>query len=195
MAQSITQHDSYRFQHICCLVSRDIKSKKIVKIKLNPEGSGASAYDEFVTYNGQDAAAPCGLGFGPGGLCFSDLHGETDENTGRPIGGIDCVKTEKRLASASKKGILLAQPETYEMVESNIYFPLSSVNRQCFRKSRENITSPVVGKGVFYTLVVDGPEQKNAAWSFLELEAEFGQIRDYLAFGYGEVDLLNERTG
>ncbi|MFC2050439.1 PQQ-dependent sugar dehydrogenase, partial [Chloroflexota bacterium] len=31
---------------------RDIKGKKIVKMKLNPDGSGVSAYDEFVTYIG-----------------------------------------------------------------------------------------------------------------------------------------------
>jgi hypothetical protein len=96
-------------QHICCLVSRDIKGKKIVKIKLNPEGSGAFAYDEFVTYIGQDAPAPCGLGFGPGGLYFSDLHGEPDESTGRPISSIYRVKAKKRLAAATKKGIVGTQ--------------------------------------------------------------------------------------
>jgi uncharacterized protein (DUF427 family) len=69
------------------------------------------------------------------------------------------------------------------------------VNWQYFRKSGESITSPVIGEGVFYTLVVDGPEQKNAAWSFPQPKAEFVQIRDYVAFGYGEVDLLTERTG
>jgi len=174
---------------------RDIKGKKIVKMKLNPEGSGAFTYDEFVTYIGQDAAAPCGLAFGPGGLYFSDLHGETDENTGKPIGSIYRVKAKKRLASASKKGIVLAQSENYEMVESNVYFPPSSINWQYFRKSGENITSPVIGEGIFYTLEVEGSEQKNAAWSFPQPKAEFAQIKDYVAFGYGEVDLLTERTG
>jgi len=81
------------------------------------------------------------------------------------------------------------------MVESSVCFPPSSVNWEYFRKSGENITSPVTEEGVFYTSVVDGPEQKNAAWSFPRPEAELAQIRDYVAFGYGEVDLLTERTG
>ena len=53
---------------------RDIKGKKIVKMRINKEGTGISSYDEFVTYIGEGAASPCGLSFGPEGLYFSDLH-------------------------------------------------------------------------------------------------------------------------
>ncbi|MCK5768291.1 MAG: hypothetical protein KAH35_07985, partial [Candidatus Atribacteria bacterium] len=51
-----------------------IKGKKIVKMRINKEGTGMSSYDEFVTYIGEGAASPCGLSFGPEGLYFSDLH-------------------------------------------------------------------------------------------------------------------------
>lgn len=54
---------------------RSVKGKKIVKLKLNEEANGVKSYDEFVTYVGDRAGAPCGLAFGPEGLYFTDLHG------------------------------------------------------------------------------------------------------------------------
>jgi len=174
---------------------RDVKGKKIVKMKLNGEGSAVMAYDEFVTYIGEDAATPCGLAFGPGGLYFSDLHGETDPATGKPLGSIYRVKAKQRLATASINEVVLAESDKYEMVESNVYFPPNSVNWQYFRKSGDNIISPVIGEGIFYTVIVEGTEGINAAWSFPEPAEEFADIKDYVAFGYGEVDLRTERSG
>ena len=52
------------------------KGKKIVKMRLTNEGLAVKSYDEFATYTGEGPAAPCGLAFGPGGLYFTDLHGE-----------------------------------------------------------------------------------------------------------------------
>lgn len=174
---------------------RDIKGKKIVKMKLTPDGSAVKAYDEFVTYVGDDAASPCGLAFGPGGLYFSDLHGEVDPLTGKSLGSIYRIKPRKRWASSSIKGITLAESEKYEMVESTVYFPPESVNWQYLNRSGDAMTSPVVGKGEFYTLSVKDIEKKNAAWSFSEPKEEFVFIKDYVAFGYGETELLTERTG
>lgn len=54
---------------------RQIKGKKIVKMRLNKNGDGVLSYDEFATYIGEGTNSPCGLIFGPGGLYFSDLHG------------------------------------------------------------------------------------------------------------------------
>ncbi|MGZ7096805.1 MAG: PQQ-dependent sugar dehydrogenase, partial [Methanobacterium sp.] len=38
-----------------------IKGKKIVKLKLNEDASAVKSYDVFVSYNGENAASPCGL--------------------------------------------------------------------------------------------------------------------------------------
>ncbi|MGC9444997.1 MAG: PQQ-dependent sugar dehydrogenase [Candidatus Methanospirareceae archaeon] len=54
------------------------KGKKIVKLRINEDGTGIRSYDEFVVYQGREAASPCGLAFGPDGLYFTDLHGEKD---------------------------------------------------------------------------------------------------------------------
>lgn len=174
---------------------RDVKGKKIVKMRLNPDGSGVIAYDEFVTNIGNEAATPCGLAFGPGGLYFSDLHGEIDKSTRKPLGSIYRVKAKKKLASASLKGTILAESGEYEMVESNVYFPPDSVNWQYFEKSGESIFSPGIGEGIFYTISVQDIQKKHAAWSFPEPKRDFKHIKDYMAFGYGEVDVLTERTG
>lgn len=53
---------------------RDVKGKKIVKMRINDDATGIRSYDEFVTYIGDGPGAPAGLGFGSGGLYFTDLH-------------------------------------------------------------------------------------------------------------------------
>ncbi len=65
-----------------------IKGKKIVKIKLNDDATAVKSYDEFVRYIGKGAASPCGLAFGPGGLYFTDLHGEENGLAGASSGNI-----------------------------------------------------------------------------------------------------------
>ena len=69
----------------------DTKGKKIVKMKLNKNGDGIKSCDEFVTYVGDSPASPCGLAFGPGGLYFTDLHGE-NKDIKIPSGNILRVK-------------------------------------------------------------------------------------------------------
>ncbi len=71
---------------------RNVKGKKIVKIRLNKNGPGIISYDEFATYVGEGPAAPCGLSFGPGGLYFTDLHGDSGEKTDKPTGNLYRIK-------------------------------------------------------------------------------------------------------
>lgn len=173
------------------LEGRSVKGKKIVKVKLNPEGSGVIAYDEFVTYLGNGPAAPCGLAFGPDGLYFTDLHGE-----GKGVkGSIYRVKPKKKLASASLKGVTLAESERYEMVESNVYFPPDTVDWDHFKESGDRFTSPLLGEATYYDIIVGDLKEPNAAWTFHNPNKGFEHIKDYLAFGYGQVALLTERTG
>ena len=71
---------------------RNVKGKKIVKMRLNKNGSGIISYDEFATYTGDGPAAPCGLSFGPGGLYFTDLHGDLGDKTDKPTGNLYRIK-------------------------------------------------------------------------------------------------------
>lgn len=65
------------------------KGKKIVKMRLSD--GGIKSYDEFATYTGTGPASCCGLAFGPGGLYFTDLHGEF-EDSGSSIGHLFRIK-------------------------------------------------------------------------------------------------------
>jgi glucose/arabinose dehydrogenase len=177
------------------LKGRSIKGKKIVKVKLNPEGSGVIAYDEFVAYIGSGPASPCGLAFGPSGLYFTDLHGEGDGATEQPKGSIYRVKPKNKLASASLEGVMLAKSETYEMVESNVYFPPNAINWEHLKESSDNFISPLLGEATYYDITLGDLREPNAAWTFHNPSKGFEHIKDYLAFGYGQVDLLTERTG
>lgn len=177
------------------LKGRDIKGKKIVKMKLTQDGSGVIAYDEFVTYIGEEAAAPCGLAFGPDGLYFSDLHGEANGLSNKPSGNIYRIKAKKKLAVASCRDNLLAKSDIYEMVESNVFFPPDSVNWDYFTKSGKKKVSPGIGEAVYYDLKVKDYDEPNAAWSYPNPKEEVKHIKDYLVFGYGEVVLKTERSG
>jgi len=71
---------------------RAIKGKKIVKMRLNQDATAINAYDDFAVYMGDGPASPCGLAFGPGGLYFTDLHGEGKGDKSTPEGNILRIK-------------------------------------------------------------------------------------------------------
>ncbi|MFC1932752.1 PQQ-dependent sugar dehydrogenase [Chloroflexota bacterium] len=174
---------------------RNIKGKKIVKMKIDPGTSGAVTYDEFVTYVGEDAATPCGLAFGPGGLYFSDLHGDENGLAGVPSGSIYRIKPRRKLATATLKGVLLAETESYEMVESYAYFPPQSVKWEYFKKADISPTRSWKGEAIHYDVTVEGEVAKNGAWSHQEPEEAAKHIKDYIAFAYGEIQVETERSG
>jgi len=175
-------------------LGRDIKGKKIVKMKITTDGSGVSAYDEFVTYVGSGAATPCGLAFGPGGLYFSDLHGERNGLTRVPDGSIYRIKPKRRMATASLRGVVLAESDKYALVETNVYFPPDSVKWQYFTRSDRRYTCPWKGEAIYYDVTVGGKVNPDEAWSYPEPKEAAKHIKDYIAFGYGEVSVYTERS-
>ncbi|MDW5562685.1 MAG: PQQ-dependent sugar dehydrogenase [Methanomassiliicoccus sp.] len=64
------------------------KGKSIVKMRLNDGATGVRSYDDFLVYIGRGLGMPVGLSFGPGGLYFTDLHGEGDTYGQRPGGNV-----------------------------------------------------------------------------------------------------------
>jgi len=174
---------------------RNIKGKKIVKMKIDPGTSGAVAYDEFITYVGEGAATPCGLAFGPGGLYFSDLHGDNNGLAGVPSGSIYRVSPRKKMATATWKGIVLAEAANYEMVESYVYFPPESVNWEYFTRADRPPTRSWKGEAIHCDVTVEGEVVKNGAWSHQEPEEAAKHIKGYVAFAYGEIQVETERSG
>jgi len=175
-------------------LGRDIKGKKIVKMKIDTDGSGVLSYDEFVTYVGDGAATPCGLAFGPEGLYFSDLHGDSNGLTRIPDGSIYRIKPRKRMATATLRGVVLAESDKYELVETNAYFPPDSVKWQYFAKTDRRYICPQKGEAIYYNIMVKDEVIENAAWSYPEPKLSAKNIKDYIAFGFGEVEVRTERS-
>jgi glucose/arabinose dehydrogenase len=68
--------------------SPSMKGKRIVKMRLDEDGSGIKSCDDFLMYIGHSLGMPVGLAFGPGGMYFTDLHGEGDVYGQNPGGNI-----------------------------------------------------------------------------------------------------------
>jgi uncharacterized protein (DUF427 family) len=65
-------------------------------------------------------------------------------------------------------GATLAQSDDTIVVERNHYFPAESLNEVCFRKSDTHTTCGWKGEASYYDILVDGKENKDAAWYYPE---------------------------
>ncbi len=90
------------------------------------------------------------------------------------------------MAKATWNGTILAESDSYELVEGNVYFPPQAVNREYFQESKTHSTCPWKGEASYYTLVVDGKENKDAAWYYPKPKsAAAANIKDHVAFWRG----------
>ena len=70
-------------------------------------------------------------------------------------------------------------------VEENIYFPPDTVKREFLRPSDTQSSCFWKGVASYYSVVVDGKENKDAAWYYPEPSAMAARIKDYIAFWRG----------
>lgn len=89
------------------------------------------------------------------------------------------------MARAIWNDVVLAESDTFEVVEGNIYFPADAINSEYFKASTSNTTCPWKGVASYYTVVVDGEENKDAAWYYPEPKDAAKQIKDHVAFWKG----------
>jgi uncharacterized protein (DUF427 family) len=82
-------------------------------------------------------------------------------------------------------GVILAQSDRTEVVEGNQYFPPDSINREYFQTSSTHTTCPWKGIASYYTIVVDGKENRDAAWYYPETKEKAKNIEGYIAFWRG----------
>ncbi len=82
-------------------------------------------------------------------------------------------------------GAVLAQSDSYESVEGNVYFPADSIKREYFRPSEFQTTCPWKGVASYYTLVVNDEENPDAAWYYPEPKEAASHIKDHVAFWRG----------
>lgn len=82
-------------------------------------------------------------------------------------------------------GTVLAESDKCEVVEGNQYFPADSIDKQYFKDSNTHTTCPWKGTASYYTIEVDGQQNKDAAWYYPEAKDKAKNIEGYIAFWKG----------
>ncbi|GAA4025033.1 DUF427 domain-containing protein [Actimicrobium antarcticum] len=91
------------------------------------------------------------------------------------------------MPTATWNGAVIAQAATadVEVVEGNVYFPLSAVRPECLTPSDKHTVCPWKGAASYYNVVVDGQVNGDAAWFYPEPKEAAKQIAGYVAFWRG----------
>jgi len=89
------------------------------------------------------------------------------------------------MAKAIWNGAIIAQSDNCEIVEGNYYFPPDSINQEYFKSSNTHTICSWKGQASYYTIVVDGQENKDAAWYYPEPKERAKNITHYVAFWRG----------
>ncbi len=82
-------------------------------------------------------------------------------------------------------GAILAESDRCEVVEGNQYFPSDSINKEYFKDSSTHTSCPWKGQASYYTIEVDGKENKDAAWYYPQAKDAAKNIEGYVAFWKG----------
>lgn len=80
---------------------------------------------------------------------------------------------------------VIAESDETKNVEGNQYFPPGSVNQEYLKSSASHTVCPWKGTASYYDVVVDGKENKDAAWYYPEPSEAAKQIKDHIAFWRG----------
>lgn len=86
------------------------------------------------------------------------------------------------MVKATLNGITLAESDTYEIVEGNVYFPMSSLNKDYFAESTLHTTCSWKGVASYYDVVVGDTRVSNAAWYYPQTKSAAKKIENYVAF-------------
>ena len=82
-------------------------------------------------------------------------------------------------------GHLLAESDDTVIVDRNHYFPASSIKREYFVPSDKKTRCFWKGEASYYSIVVNGEENKNAAWYYSSPKKAAQDIKDRIAFWRG----------
>lgn len=88
---------------------------------------------------------------------------------------------------AKWNGKVIAESDDTVVVENNHYFPRESVVDEYLEESATHTTCPWKGVASYYTLVVDGEKNVDAAWYYPEAKDAAKPIEGRVAFWKGVV--------
>ncbi|WP_340075382.1 DUF427 domain-containing protein [Leptobacterium sp. I13] len=82
-------------------------------------------------------------------------------------------------------GKVIAESDDTVVVENNHYFPADAIKKEFFKESDTHTTCPWKGVASYYTIEVDGKENKDAAWYYPEVSELAKGIKGRVAFWKG----------
>lgn len=82
-------------------------------------------------------------------------------------------------------GVVLAETPRTKVVEGNHYFPPESLNREYFTDSPSKSLCPWKGVARYYTVIVDGVPNPDAAWYYSHPTFLARRIKNHVAFWNG----------
>ena len=82
-------------------------------------------------------------------------------------------------------GQIIAESNDTVVVENNHYFPEDTINKEFFQSSETHTVCPWKGTANYYSLEVDGKENKDAAWFYPTPSELAKNLKNYVAFWKG----------
>ena len=82
-------------------------------------------------------------------------------------------------------GQVIAETDRHELVEGNVYFPPEAIRREFFQPSTTTTVCGWKGTANYYNVVVNGQENKDAAWYYADPKPAAANIKDHIAFWRG----------
>ena len=89
------------------------------------------------------------------------------------------------MAQASWHGAIIADTESFEELEGNLYFPPEAIRETHLEPSETRTRCPWKGEAHYFTLVVNGKRNPDAAWTYPDPKPAAARIRGHIAFWRG----------
>jgi uncharacterized protein (DUF427 family) len=83
------------------------------------------------------------------------------------------------------KGVTIAESKDTVVVEGNHYFPLESIVPEYFEETDHQTSCHWKGTASYYSVVVAGETNDNAAWYYKQPKPDASQIKGRVAFWRG----------
>lgn len=89
------------------------------------------------------------------------------------------------MTEAYWNGARIAASDDTVVVEGNHYFPADAIDAGVLRPSATTSVCPWKGTARYHSIVVDGAENRDAAWYYPEPKTAAAEIKDRIAFWKG----------
>jgi uncharacterized protein (DUF427 family) len=97
------------------------------------------------------------------------------------------------MVKAIWKGQVLAESDNTVIVDRKHYFPIEDVKKEFLESSQTHTVCSWKGEASYYSVVVEGEKNKDAAWYYPYPEEKAKQIQSRVAFSYVHgIDVVEE---